>query len=168
MLSRLGSISALNGVRYWSVTDKKWETLFTHAYALAGPDAKALRADFAATDFRAGNDLYFLSADNRTDSDMITHIHVISVDNERIVWATVNASPLRAFFITAVPAGGIETFYALERTKSGWHFYSLTRISGVSSVFSSMVHGDSYINRAVAMYRYIASIPTDRETPTSR
>lgn len=167
MLTRIGAISGLTHVRYWSVNDKAWENLFTRGAALNGSDAKAVRDDFTASEFRPGADLYFLSDDNRSGSDMVTRLRVVSSDPDRIVWQTVNTVPLRAFFVSLIPAGGIETLYSLERTSDGWRFFSLTRITGVSSLLASIVRGDSYINRAAAMYRYTAGQPTDRDPPVA-
>ena len=69
--SRVGGISALPAVRYWSVTDKKWEALFTRATSLRGPDANTPRADFSAAEFHSGTDLYFLSTDNRMQKELV-------------------------------------------------------------------------------------------------
>jgi hypothetical protein len=33
LLQRIGAISELTGVRYWSVTHKRWRTLIVDAYA---------------------------------------------------------------------------------------------------------------------------------------
>src|SRR5712671_2773478 len=45
LLARIGAISSLRDVRYWSITDKQWNTLFTRASALEGPDPKKPRGD---------------------------------------------------------------------------------------------------------------------------
>jgi hypothetical protein len=168
MLAHIGMISALPAIRYWSVTDKKWNPLFTRATALGGPDAKSTRPDFAPAEFRAGGDLYFLSVDNRVASDLVTRLHTTIAGPERIVLDTTNLSSLRWLGITIVPAGGMQTIYFLDRQRDqSWAFYSLTRIRNASLLLSALVSGPSYLNRAVAMYRYFAGIPTDRDPPVS-
>lgn len=168
MLAHIGMISALPAIRYWSVTDKKWNPLFTRATALRGPDAKSTRPDFMPAEFRAGGDLYFLSVDNRLGSDLVTRLHTTAWGPERIVVDTTNISPFRWLGITIVPAGGMQTVYFLDRQMDGsWAFYSLTRIQNASVLLSGLVSGPSYLNRAVAMYRYFAGIPTDRDPPVS-
>ena len=168
MLAHIGMISALPAIRYWSVTDKKWNPLFTRATALGGPDAKSARADFSPAEFHAGGDLYFLSVDNRVGSDLVTRLHTTTAGPERIVVDTTNLSPLRWLGITIVPAGGMQTIYFLDRQMDGsWAFYSLTRVQNASFLLSGLVSGPSYLNRAVAMYRYFAGIPTDRDPPVS-
>src|SRR4029077_12201770 len=47
LLARIGAISQLRNVQYWSTTDKKWRPLAYDASALTGPNAKDRRADFS-------------------------------------------------------------------------------------------------------------------------
>jgi hypothetical protein len=166
ILTRIGRISTFTRIRYWSVTDKKWEALFTRANALRGADAKASREDFSANEFRSGNTLHFLSADNRMGKDIVTRIAVKEAAAGHIVLETSNLSPLRFLTFTVVPAGDFETLYFLDRQLDGsWQFYSVTRVLNGSFLLSRLVTGPSYINRAVAMYRDIAGIATDRDPP---
>ena len=62
---RIGAISAMRGLRYWSVTEDAWRVLIKDAYALAGPSG-ARREDFAADEIRAGAVLHFVEEDNRS------------------------------------------------------------------------------------------------------
>jgi hypothetical protein len=166
MLARIGKISALREVRYWSVTDKRWDALFTQATGLDGPNPGALRTDFSSAEIHNGSDLFFLSADNRLQKDVVNRLRAKEVGPKRIVLETTNVSPLRWLRFTMVPAGDMQTLYFLERQADGsWQFYSLTRVLNASSLLSRLVTGPSYVNRAVAMYRYIAGIPTDRDPP---
>jgi hypothetical protein len=164
MLSRIGMISTLSEVRYWSVTDKQWDTLFTRATSLSSANKNALRGDFSASEIRSGGELYFLAADNRLHNETVTRLRVRDVGTERIALEMTNVSPLRWLTFTMVPAGDMQTLYFLYRQKDGsWQFYSVTRVLNASFLLSRLVGGPPYINRAVAMYRYIAGIPTDRD-----
>jgi hypothetical protein len=166
MLVHIGTISALPEVRYWSVTDKRWNALFTRANSLSGPDSDKSRGDFSAAEFYSGSDLYFLSADNRMQKDMITRLRVKELGSERIVLEMTNISPLQWLTITLVPTGDMQTLYFLDHQLDGsCNFYSLTRILNASVLLPRLVTGPSYVNRAVAMYRYIAGIQTDRDPP---
>ncbi len=168
MLTHFGNISALPNVRYWSVTDKQWDALFTKATGLGGPNPNMPRSDFSAAEFQSGGELYFLAADNRMQKDMVTRLRVKDVEPERIVLEMTNVLPLRWFTFTLVPAGDMQTLYFLGRRSDGsWQFYSVTRVLNASSILAHLVTGPSYVNRAVAMYRYIASIPTDRDPPAA-
>ena len=166
MLAHIGMISHLPEVRYWSVTDKQWNALFTRAASLGGPDPNTRRGDFSAAEIHRGAELYFLSTDNRLQKDMVTRLRVKDAGPERIVLEMTNVSPLRWFGFTLVPAGSMQTLYFLDHQPDGlWQFYSLTRILNASVLLPRLVTGPSYVNRAVAMYRYIAGIQTDRDPP---
>ena len=168
MLAHIGMISALPEVRYWSVTDKKWDSLFTKATSLRGPDANTPRGDFSAAEFHSGSELYFLSADNRMQKDSVTRLRAKDVETQHAVLEMTNVAPLRWLAFTVVPAGDMQTLYFLDRQPDGsWQFYSVTRILNASFLLSRLVTGPSYVNRAVAMYRYIAGIPTDRDPPAA-
>jgi hypothetical protein len=168
MLDHIGAISVLPQIQYWSVTDKKWEMLFERASGLRGGNTNTPRADFSTAEFHSGTDLFFLSADNRTQKDTVTQIHVKDVGADRIILEMTNVKPLRWLAFTVVPAGDLQTLYFLDReSESAWRFYSVTRVLNASFLVSRLVTGPSYVNRAVAMYRHIAGIPTDREPPAA-
>ncbi len=167
MLARIGAISSLREVRYWSITDKQWNALFTRASALDGSDSKKLRGDFSASEMGAAHDVYFLTADNRSREDAVSRLHVREASREHLVVETSNVTPLRWMFLSFAAPGDIQTWYFLDREATGsWRFYSLTRVLYSSSFFARFVQGESYVNRAVAMYRHLAGIPTDRDPPT--
>jgi hypothetical protein len=168
-LARMGAISHLKTVRYWSVTEKQWNLLFPRAYALKKADAKSQQPDFAPEDFQPGREMYFLTSDNRSGADMIERLQIRERDDNRLAMDTENVTPMRALFVTVAAPGDIQTFYDLRRGSNGaWLFYSLTRISNVPPLLTYAVHGESYVNRAVAMFRYLSGVPTDRDPPAAR
>jgi hypothetical protein len=166
MLARIGAVSSLRDVRYWSITDKQWNAMFVRATALDGPDSKKSRGDFPASEMRAGQDVYFLAADNRSRDDAVSRLHVREADNGHIIIETTNVTPLRWMFLSFAAPGNIQTWYFLDREASGsWRFYSLTRVLYAAPFFARFVSSESYVNRALAMYRHLAGIPTDRDPP---
>jgi uncharacterized protein DUF6675 len=166
MLAHIGMISALHEVRYWSVTDKQWNALFTRAIGLSGPDSSTPRGDFSSAEFRKGSELCFLSSDNRLQSEIVTRLRVMDMEAESVIFETTNVSSLRWLTFTMVPAGDMQTLYFLNRRPDGsWQFYSLTRVLNGSVLLPLLVSNPSYVNRAVAMYRYIAGIKTDSPHP---
>lgn len=168
LLTRIGSISSLGEVRYWSVTEKQWNNMFTRATALGGPDPHGSRGDFSATEMRAGGYLYFVAADNRSGKDAVSRLHVTAADGSHIVVETENVTPLRWGFLTYAAPGDFQTWYFFDRdTGSSWRFYSLTRVLYASSLFGSVIPSRSYINRAAAMYRHFFELPTDRDPPAA-
>lgn len=168
LLARFGAISSLVQVRYWSVTDKQWNNMFTRAVALDGPDPKKLRRDFSADELRAGSNLYFVAADIRSGKDAVSSLHVTAADSAHFVVETENVMPLRWAFLTYAAPGSLQTWYFFDRdTDATWRFYSLTRVLYASSLFDSVIPNKSYINRAVAMYRHFLDLPTDRDPPVA-
>ena len=169
ILARIGAISSLREVRYWSITDKQWNPLFTRASALGGPDPKKPRGNFSATEMRTGRDVYFLSVDNRSGDNAISRLRIREATDEHVVIETSNVTPLRWMFLSFAAPGDIQTWYFLDHEVAGsWRFYSVTRVLYGSSFFARFVQGESYVNRAVAMYRHLAGIPTDRDPPPGR
>ena len=167
MLVRLGAISSLRDVRYWSITDKRWNGMFTRATALDGPVPGKPRGDFSAAEMRPGHDVYFLAADNRSGDNAVSRLHVREAQSGHIIIETANVTPLRWMFLSFAAPGNVQTWYFLDRETGGsWRFYSLTRVQYASSFFVHFVAPESYINRALAMYRHLAGIPTDRDPPT--
>jgi len=166
MLARIGAVSSLRDVRYWSITDKQWNPMFVRATALDGPDPKKARVDFSTSEMRAGSDVYFLAADNRSRDEAVSRLHVREADSGHIIIETANVTPLRWMFLSFAAPGNIQTWYFLDREAGGsWRFYSLTRVLYGSPFFVRFVSGESYVNRALAMYRHLAGIPTDRDPP---
>jgi hypothetical protein len=54
LLRRIGAISELKGVFYWSTTHKQWQTLIVDAYASTGPPADQRRKDFSPDEIAEG------------------------------------------------------------------------------------------------------------------
>ena len=78
-----------------------------------------------------------------------------------------NVGVVRFLFMSLADPGALQTLFFLERhTPDEWNYYSLARISASTSVLMTG-HEASYINRAVAFFRYAASLPTDRDPPAA-
>ena len=168
LLTRIGAISSLRSVRYWSVTDRQWNAMFTHATALEGSETEKARGDFSAAELRSGHEFYFLAADNRSRYQTVSRLRAREADNDRIILEIDNVTPLRWRLLTFAAPGDVQTWYFLEHENAdAWRFYSLTRVQYASRWFAEVIPNVSYINRALAMYRHIAGIPTDREPPSA-
>ena len=78
---------------------------------------------------------------------------------------TENVSAVRYLLLPLASPGDLQALYFLERqTSNEWGYYSLARTSASTSLLIGG-HEASDINRAVALFRYIAGIPTDLEPP---
>jgi len=162
LLERFGAISALRGMRYWSVTDKDWRILVTDAVALDAAEAKHRRPDFAASEMKAGLDLFFAQHDSRSAGEVVYKMRVREASADRLVLELENVTPVKAYFLTYFRPGAMKFLYFLER-RSGenWGFYALLSANSWSA------HGNeaSFINRADAFYRHFTGAPTDGAPP---
>jgi hypothetical protein len=168
LLARAGAISTLRNVRYWSTTEKAWRPLVVDAHALAGGHAKPdRRRDFAASELAKGSPSYYWMDDSRSGA-VVYQMRVLERDSQRLVLAHENASSVRAYGVTLFEPGALQTVEFLERQGPDvWALYLLTRIDRGASVFASG-HETSLVNRAVALFRHLAGMPTDQEPPAVR
>jgi hypothetical protein len=89
------------------------------------------------------------------------------IDSQHFLIETENLTPARWWALTLYKPGDLRSLYFLDQRSPGiWSYYSLTRIGGGQRLIAG--HENSYINRAVALYRHFAGIPTDLEPPPAR
>jgi hypothetical protein len=166
LLARLGAISRLRGMRYWSVTDQTWQTLIIDAFAVTDPGGRSRRSDFRPDEMAPGVSLYAAERDGRAGDAVIYGMQVIERSTDRVVVSVVNASPVRAFKVTLFALGALSTTYFFDRLgQNEWGFYGLW---GVTTGLLTGGHAASSINRAMALYRHFAGIPDDQEPPAAR
>ncbi len=95
-------------------------------------------------------------------------MRITEVGQDRIVFDVENVTTMRLFFLTLFSPGEMQSIYFLDREPDGmWRFYSMVR-TGKDASKLTIGHEASSINRAVAFYRHLAGIPTDREPPAAR
>ncbi len=165
LLARFGAISALRGIKYWSVTDGAWRTLVTDAGALDGLDMPRRRADFSVAEMSSGRDLYFDQQDNRSSGLVSYRMRVLERGEDHAVIVVENVTSVWLFVIPLFDPGDLQSLYVLRRLSPGvWGFQSLTGAREGMLIPSSAA---SYVNRAVAIYRHIIGIPTDQNPPAS-
>ena len=169
LLARLGAVSTLAGVKYWSISDQRWQVLITRAAAIEDPASRRVRPDFSAADLRSGRDLYFLQEENRLSAAVVYRLHAEVIAPARAVLTVENVSAARRFFVPVLAPGDLRSIYFLDRGADGsWGFYSLLHVGHGGSMLGWLVRQGSYLNRAVALYRHFAGIPTDAEPPGAR
>ena len=166
LLARVGAISALQRIQYWSTTDKKWGPLSNDSSALTDPDPKSRRRDFSAAELGKGADLYYWEDDVRTGST-VYRLRVSENTPERFVISSDNVTPIRRFFFTLFKPGALQSVLIVERVSPGvFGVFVLSRCGMGSSMLTSG-HDESYVNRAAALYRWLAGIKTDQEPPAA-
>ena len=167
LVARLGAISALPGVQYWSTTDGKWGPIAKGASALAGPDPGARRRDFSASEFVKGAQLYYWEDDIRT-GPTVYRLTVLESTPERLVVSSENVTPMRRFFLTVFKPGSLQTLLTIQSAGPGVFALRILTRSGEGSSMLAAGHEKSFVNRAAALYRHIAGIRTDQEPPAAR
>jgi hypothetical protein len=154
LLARFGAVSALKGLKYWSVTEGGWRILITEATALEGPYVSRPRSDFTLTEMRSGASLYFAQAENRAGGDVVYRMRVQDFGPNRLVVRIENVSPVSRYLVTLFNPGDLASVHFLERREPGaWGYYGLAW-AGDSLVSRLAVPEASYVNRAVALYRH--------------
>jgi hypothetical protein len=167
LLARFGALSAWCGIKYWSVTDGRWDTLITDAAALDSANHQRRRADFSLPELKSGADLYFLQKDNRSGDAVMYRMSVTAVEPDRLVVTIQNVSTVSFFIFTLFGPGDLESTYIFQKLAPlNWGYYSLSGVREGAAVIGN--HEASYLNRAAAIYRHLVGIPGDQEPPLAR
>jgi hypothetical protein len=167
LLRRIGAISELQGLRYWSTSHQAWRTLISAAFALEAPTGGKRRKDFSPAELVLGSTFYFEQEDNLTGS-AIFRLRVKARSEGHMVFETENLTPMKFLFMTVFPPGEVQSIYFLDREKDDvWRCYAIARTGPRSNSLATGKDASS-INRAVAFYRRLAGIPTDQEPPAAR
>jgi hypothetical protein len=167
LLARFGAVSGWKGIRYWSLSDRRWETFITDSAALEDPNGQARRPDFTPAELKTGADVYFLRSDDSTSDPVIYRMRVAEVGPDRLVVRIGNVSPISRFIFTLFDAGDIQSTYILKKVAPGrWGYYALTVLEEGVMVIGN--HDEAYLTRTVAIFRHLAGIPTDQEPPVVR
>ena len=165
--TRVGAVSEMKGMRYWSTTHKDWRTLIDDAFATNSPTSVKRRMDFSPDEIREGASVYFQQTDNLSGK-AIYRMHVLESTPDRLVFETENVTTMRYLLYPLFHPGDLQAIYFLDRESSGvWRYFSMVR-TGTNASGLSSGHEASSINRAVAFYRFVADIPSDLEPPAQR
>ena len=167
LLRRIGAISELKGVQYWSNTHKRWQTLIVSAGAITGAKGDPPRPDFTPDELAAGTVVFFQQADNLAGKATY-RLHITTASADRIAFEIENVNAMRYFIFTLYHPGELQSLYFLDRESDGvWRYYSVLR-SGEHANSLTAGNASSSINRAVAFFRHFAGIQTDKEPPAAR
>jgi len=154
---RLGAISAMKGLRYWSVTESALRVLIKDAAALSAPEG-VKRDDFTNAEIRSGAQLYFLQEDNRSSEPVTYRMRVLEATADRIVVDTENVTPIKSF-VTLFPPGAFRAAYLMTRIDTRtWGLYAISAATDRASGLVSMGK-ESYANRARSLFAYFAGKP---------
>ena len=105
--------------------------------------------------------LYFEQVDNLSGK-AIYRMHIAEASADRLVFDVENVSTMRYFFMTLFHPGEMQSIYFLDRESDNvWRYYSIVR-TGKNANRLTTGNESSSVNRAVAFYRYLVGIPTDK------
>jgi hypothetical protein len=133
---------------------------------LADATGDRRREDFSPGEMTEGRSLYFQQEDNLTGK-AIYRMRIRSATPDRLVFDAENTGAVRYLMMPIFRPGGVQSITFLDRESQGvWRYYSILRTSRSASRLTAGSEASS-INRAVAFYRHLAGIPTDKEPPAS-
>jgi hypothetical protein len=165
ILVRLGAASRQIEMRYWSAGRGAWRPLLEDAAALAGPDPASRRADFRAEELGAGAVAHLYLDDAEPIAGVVHELVVRERTADRVVVATRNVTAARAWRVLVAGEGDLEVVIFLDRVgPDTWHYYALSRFALRLPAISQPADID-FLNRATAMFRWVAGIATDVEPP---
>jgi hypothetical protein len=163
---RIAAVSQMTGLLYWSTTAQKWQPLIVEAYALNAPGGSA-RGDFPPAEIAAGHTLYVMQHDNLLGK-VDYQIQIASASASRVVFSSANTTAVRYLGLPLFQPSEIQSICFLDRESNDvWRYYSILRLPKQSVIFT-LGHSESLINRAVALFRYLAGIPANQEPPAAR
>jgi hypothetical protein len=167
LLRHIAAISQLAGVRYWSTTHQRWQTLIEDAHALTGAQNGQRRGDFTTDEMKQGAVLYFGQVNNLSGK-AVYRLHISQASSNRIVFDIENLTTMHYFLIPILHPGEMQSIYFIDReSENVWRYYAIAR-TGKNANRMIAANEKSSINRAVAFFRYTVGIPTDQEPPAAR
>lgn len=163
MLGRLGMLSSLKGMAYWSYTEKKRQVLVRESFAVDQPGSMKPRVDFTTAEMRSGNTLFFAQSDNRAGTLVPYSLQVLSAGPERLVLRVENVGDLRYLGFKLVGAHDMQWVLALEPMGNGhWGYRSLLGLCHLG-MGGAEQHRLSNLARSVAMFDHLTGRQTDIE-----
>jgi hypothetical protein len=156
VLRNLGAISTFSGIQYWSVTDRRLETLIKNAFAVESPTTLMARADFLPSELVPGSELFFLEQDNRLPEPVLYRLRVIERHAGHVVIEFSNVSRVKRFLLTLFEPGDLRTVFFLDKNAGHWTCYAVSglRTRSLSNLF---VDGKSHRNRLLALFGHVTN-----------
>jgi hypothetical protein len=167
VLADFGRVSSMSGLKYWSISDERWQPLVIRSEAITDPKTRQVRPDFTPAELEPGRELYFQQRENRGSADIVYRMHVLSVGPDGFSVDLANASDIDFLFFRLFAPGDLRSVYFFQRLgRDEWGYWAVggTHL-GVAGLFGP--HIGSFENRALALYRHFAHIPEDQEPPAA-
>lgn len=167
ILGRIGALSHQTAIRYWSAGRGDWRAMLDDATALAKPEARSRRADFAPEELIKGARVHLAYDDAEPIGAVVHQLDIRERTPSRVVVTTSNMTAARLMGMTVAAPGDLEMAIFLDREAPDvWRYYALSRFA--LRLPASMQPTDlDYLNRATAMFRFLAGVPTDAMPPAA-
>jgi hypothetical protein len=164
---RLAAVSKMSGMIYWSTTSQRWQPFILDAFAVSDAAGQKRRPDFAPEDLAEGRTFYLQQQDELFGKGTY-RVQIRASTPERLVFATENTTTMKYLIVPVFQPGEMQSITFLDReSQDVWRYYSLVRAGGNTGPLLSG-HKASFMNRAVALYRFLAGIPMDQEPPAAK
>lgn len=165
LLRRLGAVSKTGGVVYWSHSRQRWRPLFEETYALEGPEPGLRRDDFELGELAVSRAYHLWQKENAAVSGSVLRVRFHEITPDRLVLEQVNVTETRFLLVPLLDAGDYEALIFLTRERDDiWTYYHIIRYGDGGDAFSAS-HRASLLNRADALFRYIADLPAETAIP---
>ena len=163
LLARMGAVSGLKGMAYWSFTEKKRLELVRESYAVDKPASMQRRADFSAAELRSGAECFFVQSDNRSSTLVPYSLQLLPGAGERLALRVENVGDLRYMGLKVVAAHEMQWVMVLEPLGPGrWGYRALQGVCHLGMGRAEQ-HRLSNLSRSVAMFDQFAGRQTDVE-----
>ena len=145
------SFSTMQGIEYYSNTDKKYEVLYPDCYTVSGPDGNTKIAD-VTNGSADGKKIYILQNDNSFGKS-VYELNYKQKDEE-IYFTSVNLNSLKYGIFTAASPKTLKLTFLVNNGDKEISFYALVEGDIASFPFIDDFIKDSFLSRLDAVYNW--------------
>ena len=145
------SFSTMEGIEYYSNTNKKYKVLYPECYTVGGADGKKKIADMT-TGTADGKTLYILQKDNSFGKSVYEINY--KQNDEELYFTSVNLDSLWYGIIKAVNPKGLKLTFLIHNAEDKLEFYVLAEGDIASIPFVDDFVKDSFVSRLDAVYNW--------------
>lgn len=163
-LARVGAVSTLKGMPYWSFTDRQRQPLIREAYAIDAPATARPRPDFTVAELRRGQDLFFVHSDNRSSALVPFVMRVTQQAPDSFALRVENIGDVKFMGFTVLAPREIQWGVSVEHL--GGNRFGYRALLGVRKLRmgSADKHRQSNLARVVAMFDLLSGRVTEVES----
>ena len=164
VLARVAAISTQTDIHYWSADRGRWRHMLQDARALLANDPGAVRHDFIPEELQAGRTLYFRYRANGASHDVVLRMRIRERSAARLVLDLENARNIPVHPLLHIQPAETKVAVVIEHEGDDqFRYRSLMALDLELGPFLSYLVEDSLRHRSVAIFRFLAGIPTDLE-----